>query len=66
MNKRKHPSDRQQRLLLKEKDEKKKSKAEQERLSKVRLKLVREQAKLRETEDELQRYQNNWDFNLRR
>jgi hypothetical protein len=59
MNKRKHPSDRQQRLLLKEKDEKKKSKAEQERLSKVRLKLVREQAKLQETEDELQRYQNN-------
>lgn len=47
-----HPNNRHERKLI---DEKKKKKREQDRAGHIRRRLAREQAKLQETESELQR-----------
>jgi len=51
-----HPQTRADRLRLKEALDAKKKKQETEREGRVRRKLFREQAKLKETEDELHSY----------
>jgi len=57
-----HPQTRADRLRLKEALDAKKKKQEAEREGRVRRKLFREQAKLKETEDELHSYDRGVDL----
>lgn len=58
----KHPMSRAERLRLKEALDAKKQKQEKEREGRIRRKLFKEQAKLKETEDELHSYDRDGDL----
>ena len=61
MTRTKHPLDKRERFLI---EQKKKKQREEERSSRIRRKLAREEAKSKETQDELERIKNDRDVNL--